>query len=130
MAADAFRKEAQCTCRPFRIRSCRPLLGRKPGRSSAPAGLLTSTNSLVAPAQGVCLDDGLMAVRSLPNLPHVYLVRAVSTAFASILSADQAHSLPLEAGPSDPAAVARISSRSTVLEAAIAEHACAALAPS
>ena len=52
-----------------------------------------------------------LAVRSLPNLPHVYLVRAVSTAFASILSAAQAHSLPLEAGPSDPAAVARISSQ-------------------
>ena len=84
MAADAFRKEAQCTCRPFRIRSCRPLLGRKPGISFAPAGLLTSTNSLVAPAQGICLDDGLMTVLSLTTFPYVCQVRAVSTASASI----------------------------------------------
>ena len=84
-----FREEELCTCSPFRIRSCRPLLGRKPGRSVAPAGLLTSTNSLVAPAQGSCLDDGLTAVLSLTAMPHVSLVRAVSTALACTSSQAQ-----------------------------------------
>ena len=65
------------TCRPLRIRICKPLLGRNPGSRSASAGRLIRTKSFVAPA--CCFPLLPQKQSTTKKIPGAHIASAVAT---------------------------------------------------